>query len=103
MIFTGILLYGLCSDEITFDGKQVSTDFINTHICVLDGSSWIDAMLGWINIPDNHLVIVKSPSEMKEKPISGQCNVYARETTSRNAHPVESNEEYYEGKKKHTK
>ena len=70
MIFTGILPYGLCADELKFDGTEVSTDCVNTNICVMDGSSWLDAMLGRLNIPDNHLVIVKSPSEMKEKPIS---------------------------------
>ena len=103
MKFTGILPYGLCADELTFDGTEVSTDCVNTKICVPNGSSWLDAMLGQLNIPENHLVMVNSRSEIEEKLISGECNVYAHEMTSRNVHPIESDEEYYYGKKKHTK
>ena len=101
MIFSGIFPYKLCADELKFDVTQVSTDCVNTNICFQYGSSWLDAFLGWLYIPDSHLVIVNQLVIFK-KMILGECNVYAHESISNNLHPVESNKKYYEDKEKKT-
>ena len=108
--FSGPLPYGLCADELTFDSTKLSADCVDTKICVIDGTTWLDAMLGPLNIPDNNFVVTVNEMDSQEKFISGECNVIAGEShgisksTLRHAgYPVDFDVEYHVGKNKHTR
>jgi len=108
--FSGPHPYGLCADKLTFDGTEISPDCVDTRICVIGGSTWLDAFLGPLSIPDNNFVVTADEGESQGKLISGECNVIAGETigiaksTLRNTgYPVDTYLEYHVGTNTHTK
>ena len=65
--FSGPHPYGLCADKLTFDGTEISPDCVDTKICVTNGSTWLDAFLGPLSIPDNNFVVTADEGESQGK------------------------------------
>ena len=105
LVFSGEMPYGKCANDLNFfDG-----DCRDTKICITQGSTWLDTLLGPLDVPEANLVIVLSFEEGLEKHVSGECTVLTGEiawlkpsTIQGAGYPLDSTE-YFFGTKTYTK
>ena len=105
MKFFGSMPNAKCAEDLDF----FEDECLDTKICVLQGTTWLDAAIQVLSIPEEHLVITDTLDEVFEKHVRGECNVVAGETTTvtirklREAgYPIDSTE-YYFGEQVFTK
>lgn len=110
MIFSGPLPYGKCASDLVFDASgEFGAECKNTKICVTQGSTWLGAILGRLNVPEQNILITESFSTALEKHANGECNAIAGEKVMLNritledaGYVFEDEAGYYFGDVEHT-
>ena len=110
MILSGPLPYGKCASDLIFDASgEYGTECRNTKICVTQGSTWLAALLGRLNVPEKNILITETFETSLEKHMNGECNAIAGERVNLNRVTLEAagyafdNEvDYYFGDVEHT-
>ena len=108
LIFVGSMPYAKCAEDLDFSAINCRV----TKICVAQSTTWLDAMLGSLDIPSENMLVTEDSNDSFAKHVAGECNVLAGETGSHNAlmltsllqagYPLNSTE-YYFGTKTYTK
>jgi len=106
--FSGPSPYGTCADRLIFDNTTFSLGCPDTRICVLDSTTWLEAMRGPLNVPEANIVVTETKAAAFELLNSGGCNVIAGESTDiadstarKNGYPADAG--YSVGTNRHTK
>jgi general L-amino acid transport system substrate-binding protein len=81
MIFAGLTPYGICAEAQIFDASnELGLDCRNTTICVTTGSTWYQALIGPLGVPEENLFLTTTFVDSLAKHIAGECNVIVGET-----------------------
>ena len=105
LIFSGSMPHGKCAEDLNFSDLGCRT----TKICVPQGTTWLNTMLGPLDIPELNMLFTDSTEDSFLKHVAGDCNAIAGEigwikpTNLRHyGYPLDSTD-YYFGTKTYTK
>ena len=61
--FSGPLQYGFFADHLIFDNVTFTMDCTDTKKCILNGTTWLGAIQGLLNVPEGNIVVVESTAK----------------------------------------